>query len=318
MADAGRRVKNRPRAVAACLALSLLGLGFLFLHAKSITPRSMSIGDVGGEDAGAPVRLRGHVHRVGTTDEGNAAIVLMDYEDFATIRVIARPRAIAEPALVAPGALVEVTGTVFEAGGSLQVFCEDLGSVALVSPPSTNLLPLEFVARNAARLGGQRVVVRGAVADVYAVVDPRHALLRENGSSLWAFSDAGWEAGRADVVGRLLVTSRGRCELFAGEEAHAIPATVAALATCPEVLLDQPVLVRNATVEPGELLGTALTMQDQGDGAEFRMAAFVRGWDWRGEDRPVRLGDILSLEGTVEYQATEARWRIAASEPPTP
>lgn len=311
-------MKNRPRAVAACLALSLLGLGFLFLHARSITPRNLSIADVGGEDAGSPVRLRGHVHRVGTTDEGNAAIVLMDYADFATIRVIARPRAIAEPTRVAPGALVEVTGTVFEAGGGLQVFCEDPGSVAVVSPPSTNLLPLEFVARNAARLEGQRVVVRAEIADVYAVVDSRHALLRENGSSVWAFAEQGWEAGKADVVGRLLVTSRGRCELFAGDEPDAVPATVAALAACPEVLVDRPVFVRNATVEPGELLGTALALRDEGDGAVFRMAAFVRAWDWRAEDRPVRLGDVLTLDGVVEYQATEARWRIAAADPPVP
>ncbi|MEK6852181.1 MAG: hypothetical protein AABY30_06570, partial [Candidatus Thermoplasmatota archaeon] len=243
---------NRSRAVAACLALSFLGLAFLFLHAKSITPRALPIAEIGGDDVGAPVRVRGHVHRGSTTGEGNAAIVLMDYGDFATMRVIARPRAVAEPTLVAPGALVEVVGTVFASGGGLQIFSEDLGAVRVVTPPATNLLPLEFVARNAARLEGQRVVVRGEIADLYAVVDSRHALLRENGSAMWAFARDGWTDGRADVVGRLVLTSRGRCELFAGEEPHATPTTLTALAACPEALRDQPVLVRNVTVEPGE------------------------------------------------------------------
>ena len=211
---------------------------------------------------------------------------------------------------------MEVVGTVFESGGSVQIYAEDAGAVTVQAPPSTNLLPLEFVARNAARLDGQRVVVRGEIADLYLVVDPRHASLRENGSALWAYDPDGWTGGRANVAGRLLLTSRGRCELFAGEEPHAIPTTVAALAACPEVLLDQPVLVRNVTVEPGETLGTGLALQDIGDGAEFRMAAFVQDWDWREGDLDLRLGDLVTLEGTVEYQATEARWRLAAEGPP--
>lgn len=307
---------RRRRAVAACLALAFLGLAALFLHAKAVTPRPMAIADVGGDDLGAPVRIRGHVHRASTTEGGNAALVLMDYADFATIRVVAKPRAVAQPSLVAPGALVEVVGSVFGSEGSLQVYSEDAGDVTVVAPPSTNLLPLEFVARNAARLEGERVVVRALLDDLRAVVDPRHALLREDGSAVWAFSSYGWAEGRADVVGRLQVASNGRCELFAGAEPHAVDTTLAALAACPDVLVGQPVRVRNATVEPGELLGTALTLQDLGDGADYRVAAFVPGWDWRAAKAPIGPGDLRTVEGVMEYQATEARWRIAADAPP--
>jgi len=306
----------RRRAVAACLALSFLGLSFLFLHARSVTPRSLAIAEVGGDDVGAPVRVRGHVHRVSTTDEGNAAIVLLDYGDFSTIRVIAKPRAVADPALVAPGAEVEVVGTVFGSGGLVQIFAEDPSAVTVRAPASTNLLALEFVARNAVRLEGQNVAVRAAVADVWTVMDPRHALLRENGSALWAFSADGWTPGRADVTGRLVLTSRGRCELFAAPESHAVATSLAALEACPDVLLDQPVFVRGVAVEPGEVVGTSLAVEDLGDGAEYRIAAFVRGWDWRQEARPLRFGDLVTVEGVVEYQATEARWRIAADEAP--
>ena len=306
----------RRRAVAACLALSFLGLCLLFLHARSITPRSVAIGDIGGDDAGAPVRVRGHVHRASTTDGGDASLVLMDYEDFATIRVIARTRAIAEPALVAPGALVEVVGTVFGSGGSVQIFCEGAGGVTVVQPAPTNVLPLEFVARNAERLGGERVVVRATVADLRAVIDPRHARLQAGGAEVWAFAANGWTAGRANVIGRLMRTSEGRCELFVAAEPITVESSVAALAACPEVLLGQPVLVRNVTVEPGEFLGTAFTAKDLGDGAEFRVAVFVPGWDWRQSPRVVQAGDLVTVDGTVDYQATEARWRIMADRPP--
>jgi len=311
-----RTVFPRRRAVSACLVLSFVGLGFLFLHAKSVTPRAMAIGDIGGGDVGTPVRVRGHVHRASTTDGGDASLVLMDYANFATIRIVARPRAIAEPTLVSPGAVVEAVGTVFGSGGSLQIFCDDVGDVTVVQPAPTNLLPLEFVARNAGRLEGERVVVRATVADLRAVVDPRHALLRADGVSVWAFAANGWTAGRANVIGRLMRTSEGRCELFVAAEPITIESSVTALAGCPEVLLGQPVLVRNVTVEPGEFLGTAFTAKDLGDGAEFRVAVFVPGWDWRQSARVMQVGDLVTVDGTVDYQATEARWRIMADRPP--
>ncbi|HEV8594561.1 MAG TPA: hypothetical protein VGR51_03435, partial [Thermoplasmata archaeon] len=182
---------RRRRAVAMCLACTILGLSFLFLHAKSITPHTLAISEVGGDDVGAPVRVRGHVHRAWTTDEGNAGLTLIDYEDFATVRVIARPKAVAHPSLVSPGALVEVAGTVFGSGGFLQIFAEELGGVTVLAPPSTNLLAIEFVARNAARLEGERVVVRGLLADVRALIDPRHAILRADGADVWAFNASG-------------------------------------------------------------------------------------------------------------------------------
>jgi len=303
--------------VAACLALSLVGLSFLFLHAKSITPRNLAIAEIGGDDAGAPVRVRGHVHRVWMTDEGNAGLVLIDYEDFATVRVIARPIAVAQPRLVAPGAFVEVVGSVFGSGGFVQVFAEDAGAVKVVRPASANSLSLEFVARNAARLEGHRVVVRGTLDDARTNVDPRHALLSSGEDRLWAYREDGWREGWGDVTGRLLVASSGRCELFVGDEPHPIEASVAALATCPEVFVNQAVVVRNATIEPGELIGSALTLRDLGDGAQFRLSVFVRGWDWREADS-AQLDDLLTVEGVVEYRATEARYRIACDLPPRP
>ncbi len=304
----------RRRVVAACLVLTLLGLAGLFLHARSVTPRPMAVGEIGGDDAGSPVKVRAHVHRAWTQGDGDASLVLIDYADFATIRVVARPRAVAEPTLVAPGALVEVIGTVFGSSTTLQIFSEDADGVRVIAPPETNVVSLEFVARNAARLEGERVIVRATVADVWTVMDPRHALLRENGTALWAYSSAGWSAGRANVTGRLVWTSRARCELFAAEEPHVIETTVAALAECPEVLRDQPVIVRDVLVVPGELVGTALELRDIGDGAAFRIAAFVRGWDWR--ESPLRIGNLVTLDGIVEYQATEARWRIVSNRPP--
>lgn len=308
----------RRRIVAVCLALAILGLSALFLHARSITPRPMRIAEIGGDDLGAPVLVEGHVHRVRTTDEGNAAIVLMDYADFATVRVIARPHALADAARVAPGARIAVVGEVFGSRTSVQVFAEAAGSVTVLEPPSTNLLPLEFVAANAARLEGQTVVVRALLADVWAVVDPRHALLRGDGAELWAYRRDGWSGEPGPLTGRLVFTSRGRCELFVGDEPLAIGATVAALAACPDALLGQPVAVRNATVEPGELVGTGLVLRDLGDGAEFRMAAFVWNWDWRADARPLRFGDLVTVEGVVEYHATEARFRIATDLTPRP
>ena len=301
----------RRRAVATCLALSFLGLSALFLHAESIAPRALSISQIGGGDVGTLVRVYGHIHRAWTTDEGNAAFLVMDYEDFATIRVVARPRAVAQPTLASPGALVEVVGAVFDSGRVLQIFAEESGGVTVRDPASTNLLPIEFVARNAARLEGQRVLVRAAIADLRTIVDFRHALLRAGDAEVWAYAVDGWSEGRADVTGRAFVTSRGRCELFVGPEPHPREATVAALATCPEALSGQPVLLRNVLVTPGELIGTALTLRDPGDGAEYRLAAFVRGWDWRQEAPPIRLGGLCAVEGVLEYHATEARWRVA-------
>ena len=307
---------DRRRVLAGCLALSFVGLCLLFLHARSITPRTVAIGEIDGADVGSPVRVRGHIHRASTTDGGDASLVLIDYEDFATVRVVARPRAIADPTLVSPGAVVDVVGSLFGSGGSLQIYADEPGAVTLVQAAPTNVLPLEFVARNAARLEGERVVVRGAVADLRAIVDARHAQLRSDGAAVWAFAANGWTAGRSDVTGRLLLTSRGRCELFASPEPVTVETSVPTLAACPEVLRGQPVLVRNVTVEPGEVVGTAFTARDQGDGADFRVAVFVDGWDWRQAETRLKIGDLVTIDGVVEYQATEARWRIAAEEPP--
>lgn len=309
-------VASNQRLVSACMAVALLALVLLFVHATSITPRDLRLADVGGDDVGLSVRVRGHVHRVDTTDEGNAALVLLDYEDFGTLRVIARPHAISNVTDVAPGAFVAVVGSVFVSGGMLQVFSEEVDGVSVLAPPSGNLLTLEFVARNAARLQGHHVVVRSLVGDIRALVDSRHALLVQGSHNMWAYDPTGWTEGQKTISGRLLIMSRGRCELFVGHEPQASEATVASLASCPDSLVGRPVLVRNVTVKPGELFGTVLTLRDLGDGAEFRMAAFVRGWDWREEARQLAVGQLITVEGTVEYQDTEARWRIESVVPP--
>lgn len=309
---------SRERLLAASLVIAILSLTVLFVHARSITPREMRIGDIGGGDLGLPVRVRGHVHRVDTTGEGNAAITLLDYEGFAALRVIARPHAIRDATQVAPGALVSVVGSVFGSQGALQVFSGDIDGVTVLVPASTNLLPLEFVARNAVRIEGHRVVVRASVADVRTLVDSRHALMRQGNDVVWAYDPSGWTGGTAGVTGRLYVTSRGRCELFAAQETDATEATVAVLAACPPDLVGQPVSVRDVIVEPGEMIGTAVTLKDLGDGADYRMSAFVRGWDGRAESAWMSVGRMVTLEGTVEYQATEARWRIVTDDPPRP
>jgi len=311
-------VAVRPRFVAVSVAVAILALSLLFLHAHSITPRDLRIAEIGGDEVGLPVRVRGHIHRVDTTAEGNAAIVLLDYEDFATVRVVARPQAITDPAETSPGALVSVIGSVFGSGGTVQIFSENVGGVTVLAPPSTNVLPLEFVARNAARLEGHRVVVRAIVGDVRALVDSRHALLRQGSDTMWAYDPSGWTEGQGTVSGRAYVTSRGRCELFAGFESNAVEAILAALATCPEALTGRPVFVRDVSVEAGELMGTALVLKDLGDGADYRMAAFVPDWDWRPDASWMSLGRVVTLEGTVEYQAPEARWRITTDVPPRP
>lgn len=300
------------------MGIAILSLGLLFVHATSITPRDVRIADIGGDDAGLPVRVRGHVHRVDTTDEGNAAIVLLDYEDFMTLRVIARPRAVTNVTQVAAGAYVSVVGAVFGSHGSLQVFSEVVGGVTVLAPPSSNLQSLEFVARNAARLDGHRVAVRASLAEVHALVDSRHARLRQGSDEMWAYDPSGWAKATAVITGRVYITSRGRCELFAGEEPDAMETQIAALAACGKSLLGRPVVIRDVIVEPGETLGTAMTLKDLGDGADYRMAAFVRGWD-RGPDAPwMSVGRLVTIEGTVEYQATEARWRIVTDVPPHP
>ena len=300
------------------MAIAILALSLLFLHARSITPRDMRIADIGGDDVGLPVRVRGHIHRVDTTGEGNAALVLLDYEDFATVRVIARPHAIADPAQVAPGALVAVVGSIFGSGGTVQIFSDEVGGVTVLAPPATNFLPLEFVARNAARLEGHHVVVRGVVGDVRALMDSRHALLRRGSESMWAYDPSGWTEGVATLTGRAYVTSQGRCELFVGDEPSAVEASLASLASCPEGALGTPVLVRDVSVEAGELIGTSVTLKDLGDGAEYRLAAFVRDWDHRPHASWMSIGRSITFEGTVEYHVTEARWRIVTDAPPRP
>jgi len=311
-------VASRERVLAASIVIAILSLAVLFLHSRSITPREVRLGDIGGDDLGLPVRVRAHVHRVDTTDEGNAAITLLDYEDFAALRVIARPHAIRDATQVAPGALVSVVGSVFGSQGALQVFSEDVDGVTVLAPPSTNLLPLEFVARNAVRIEGHRIVVRASVTEVRTLVDSRHALLRQGIDVVWAYDPSGWMGGTAGVTGRLYVTSRGRCELFTGQETDATEATVAVLAACPPDLVGRPVFVRDVIVEPGETIGTAVMLKDLGDGADYRMAAFVRGWDWRTESAWMSVGRLVTFEGTVEYQVTEARWRIVTDDPPHP
>jgi len=160
--------------------------------------------------------------------------------------------------------------------------------------------------------------VRALVGDVRALVDSRHALLRRGSDTMWAYDSRGWTEGTGTVTGRLYVTSRGRCELFAGFEPDAEEASLAALTACPEVLVGRPVFVRDVSVEAGELMGTAIVLKDLGDGADYRMAAFIADWDWRPEASWMSLGKVVTLEGTVEYQVTEARWRIATEVPPGP
>ncbi len=240
----------------------------------------------------------------------------MDYEDFATIRVVARARAIADPASVVPGAVVAVVGEVFGTGGFVQLFADEGGAITVVAPASTNLVTLEFVARNAVRLEGHRVLVRGVLADARTVIDSRHALLHADGASLWAYRADGWQAGRANVTGRLVETSRGRCELFSAPEPEPLAVTMPELAACPETLVGVPVRVVNVTVSPGELLGSTLTLRAAGDGAEFRLPAFIRQWDWQSAARPLAVGNVLVVEGVVDYQVTEARWRLLADAPP--
>lgn len=311
-------MESRGRAVAACLVLSVLGLAALFVHSASIAPRELRIGDVGIEDLGRLVLVRGVVHRVGTTGEGNAAIVLMDYGDFATIRVVARPAAVDRPVLTTPGAVVAVVGQVFGSQGHIQIFADAAGSVAVLVAPGANLLPLPFVATNAARLEGHRILVRATLVDARTVVDPRHALLRDGDAALWAYDLRGWSGGHATVTGRLFLTSRGRCELFVGVEPDAIRTDLAQLASCPAHLIGEAVSVEGVLVEPGELLGSALALESPGDDGTYRMDAFVVGWDWRDDTPWLRSGSPLLVEGVLEYRPTESRWRIAGDVTPRP
>jgi hypothetical protein len=97
-----------------------------------------------------------------------------------------------------------------------------------------------------------------------------------------------------------------------------VEVSLAFLASCPEGALGTPVLVRDVAVEPGERIGTSVTLKDLGDGAEYRMAAFVRDWDHRPHASWMSIGRSITFAGSVEYQATEARWRIVTDVPPQP
>ncbi|HKZ49085.1 MAG TPA: hypothetical protein VJ397_09935 [Thermoplasmata archaeon] len=307
------------RALALAMAAAFLGLLALYAYSASLWPTRLALTEIGADDVGKYVEVRGVLRSTETTRSGGASLVLLDLGDFATLRAFVARRAwtvFPDRAIVLPGAEVLARGELQAFGDEVILQVDQPSDLEILRPAEGNRVPLRTLAARAPDLEGMNVTAAGVLAEPRMVLDYSRVRLSAGGLALWAVSAEGAE-GVVDVCGTLeFEPLRERWELLVpanGSAPH--PSTprcgfvpLADLLSAPGEFAGRWIGVAAMTATRGELVGTAFELRDGG----YAFAGFVRG-DTLPED--IAPGDLVEFTGTLEYHRGTARYRIASDAP---
>jgi DNA/RNA endonuclease YhcR with UshA esterase domain len=310
---------------------SVIGVVSLYAYATTIQAREVAIGDVGGDDVGSLVRVRGLLKDVSTTSGGSLRMVVMDPETYSTVGVFI-PRDVVDGMEgleeFVPGASLTVVGEVQEYRGRVELYVSSPRDVRVVAPAASGIMELDVLAENPETFAGMTVRVQGRLLDPEVIVDWKRYEVTDDTGSLWAYVTAsGMEGEPVDVFGVLQRNEgRDRWELKVAGPADGVfssPASVPAgyaVATVEQLLGDPGayagggVAVLAANVTRGERIGTRFVLLDEGVEDTYSVEGFIFGWDYDADRRGLQAGDLVSFVGVFDYYAEGARWQIQSDE----
>ena len=115
----------------------------LFVYSCSVSPRDARIGELGQDDIGAFVRIRGHVRSVTTVGSGGVRVDMLDYADYSSISAYLSAKvfhSLDYSANIKPGAFLELAGEVEVFNGRVEVSVQKGESVKLLARVDDNII----------------------------------------------------------------------------------------------------------------------------------------------------------------------------------
>jgi len=318
MACGGARQRVSDRRIVAALVVALLGLLALTAYSWTVSPAAMRLGEIDGGDVGRFVEVRGHLRQTDGTAGGGVRLLLVDLEDFSTLRAYLGRNAwtaVPDRVAVSPGAEVVLRGELRRLGSEVVLDVASAGDLRVVAPAAANLVRLETLASRAADLVGMNVTAVGVLAAVHEVVDPLRVRIGTT-AILWATAPDG-APGLVDVCGTLEF-DRGRSRW----ELRVAPGDLrphGAGTGCTEVSLEE--VVRDPEAYAATRIGLSAVPATRGEplGTAFDLRDGSRSFGgilW-GHGLPDGAKDWTAVEfqGTVTYDDTAGRFRLESTGP---
>lgn len=305
---------DRRKLLAASLAAAFGGLTGLFAYAASLHPTPLAIADIGADDLGRYVEVRGAVRDSDSTRSGGGSLELLDLDSFASVRVFISAAAwgrLADRSAFVPGAFVWAVGELEAFGSEVVLQVSGTEGLLVLQAAGGTRVPLRTAASRAHDLLGMTVTVRAVLADPVPTVDPLRVRLRAGGSDIWAFAPDAPE-GLLDLCGtveRDPLADRWSL-LVAPGDAHPHPAALdcppvplAAVAADPAHFEGEVLGLVGVTAARGETLGTAFLLKD----GAASLAGFIRS---PALPPSLAAGDLVDFTAVVEFRASEGRYRL--------
>ncbi len=320
---------DRKKTLIVSLTLCIFCTLALYAYSWTVSPREISIGEIGQDDIGAFVRTQGFVKSVFGLYSGGSRIELLDPSDYSTISVFVSKEVVSAVQFMqelVPGSKIWVAGEVQEFYGNVEVMVKDEAMIGLISTATENRMDLGTLARNPDVFQGMLVVVRGDVTDIVVIIDWDKVRINSGGYSMWVEYDGKDKPiGRVDVYGKLMFNEdRDRFEIkVAGGSDAILPhpsnvpdnyssTSIVTITEDPELWLGQLVALLDVTAMTGEVIGTTLDISEVVDGERYMVSCMIFGWDWSNDDRGIETMDTLEFTGTWDYYVARAQWQITS------
>ncbi len=149
--------------------VSLVGVVGLFAYSLALEPVDRGIGEIGAEDVGSLVSVKGMVATTWRTSRGDLNIILTDGEDY--IRVYVPEKRAPQDQRLIPGAVVSVKGEVQIYAGELEIYVTSSASIEIVKESTSDSIPPGVLAEMPDVFAGEVLRVHGSVRNIRVLRD---------------------------------------------------------------------------------------------------------------------------------------------------
>ncbi len=322
---------DRKKTLIVSLTLCIFCTLALYAYSWTVSPREISIGEIGQDDIGAFIRTQGFVRSVSSLYGGGSRIELLDSSDYSTISVFVSKEVVSAVQFMQelmPGSKIWVVGEIQEFHGKVEVMVKDEAMIGLISTANENRIDLGTLARNPAIFQEMQVVVRGDMMDIVVVVDWDKVRIASGGYSVWVeYEGKDKPIGKVDVFGKLMFNEgRDRFEMKVAGGSDGIKphpsnvpdnyssTTIAAITEDPESWLGQLVALLDVTAMTGEVIGTTFTLSEVVGGERYMATCMVFGWDWSNDNRGIEIMHAFVFTGVWDYYVARAQWQITTDD----